>query len=289
MIPRWLSRTALVAAIAGSQAVAAFDGAGKAASLQAGRFDFDGPQAEARVGFVVGQGDVLRIAVFQSPDLTLEVRVDSEGRISYPFLGLLRVGGMKTSEMERALARELERREILKQPQVSVSIVQFRSQQVAVLGHVSRPGKFPLDLPYTVADVLALAGGVTPNAADTLVLSRIVDGVRVNTEIDLARLFASGGRGVDDPEVLPGDVIYAHRAPSFYIHGEVQRPGMFRLERDMTLQQALSAGGGLTARGTLRGLRITRRAQDGTLETLRADLRTTLRPDDVITVRESWF
>ncbi len=244
---------------------------------------------EAQDAFVVGQGDVVRIAVFQSPDLTLETRVDGSGRISYPFLGQLTVAGLSPAQIERELARELQRRDILKQPQVSVNIVQFRSRQVAVLGHVHRPGKYPLELPYTVSDVLALAGGVTQNAADVVVLSRAVNGERVNLEIDLARMFMPGSRGVDDPEVQPGDVLFAHRAPLFYIHGEVQRPGAFRLERDMTLQQALSAGGGITPRGTLRGVTITRRGADGSLETLRADLRTPLRADDVVTVPESWF
>jgi polysaccharide export outer membrane protein len=244
---------------------------------------------EAQDAFVVGQGDVVRIAVFQSPDLTLETRVDGNGRISYPFLGQLTVAGLSPAQIERQLARELERRDILKQPQVSVNIVQFRSRQVAVLGHVHRPGKYPLELPYTVSDVLALAGGVTQNAADAVVLSRAVNGERINLEIDLARMFMPGSRGVDDPLVQPGDVLYAHRAPLFYIHGEVQRPGAFRLERDMTLQQALSAGGGITPRGTLRGVTITRRGADGRPETLRADLRTPLRADDVVTVPESWF
>jgi polysaccharide biosynthesis/export protein len=239
--------------------------------------------------FVLGQGDVLRISVFQSPELTLETRVDAGGRISYPFVGLLPVGGMRPSQVEQMLAGELIKRDILKQPQVSVTVVQFRSQQVAVLGYVNRPGKFPLDLPYTVSDVLALAGGVSPNASDTVILSRTVDGNRLNMEVDLTRIFLPGRRGVEDPGVLPGDVIYAHRAPSFYIHGEVQRPGVFRLERDMTLQQALSAGGGLTPRGTLRGVRITRRNAEGKTEVMRADLQTMLRPDDVITVQESWF
>ncbi len=249
------------------------------------------PPASADTGdaFVLGQGDVLRIAVFQSPELTLETRVDAAGRISYPFVGLLPVRGMRPSQVERTLADELVKRDILKHPQVSVSVVQFRSQQVAVLGYVNRPGKFPLDLPYTVSDVLALAGGVSPSASETVILSRTVDGQRLNIEIDLARIFLPDHRGMEDPGVLPGDVVYAHRAPSFYIHGEVQRPGVFRLERDMTLQQALSAGGGVTARGTLRGLRITRRGVDGKTEMIRADMQTLLRPDDVITVKESWF
>jgi len=87
----------------------------------------------------------------------------------------------------------------------------------------------------------------------------------------------------------PGDVIYVHRAPQIYIYGEVQRPGSLRLERDMTVLQGLSAGGGLTQRGTQRGIQITRRAPDGTMTQLDASLETRLKPDDVIRVQESLF
>ncbi len=271
---------------------------GAVAAIAAAQSQSPAPAADARVleeaiprgdTFVIGAGDVIRVAVFQSPDLTLETRVDAYGAITYPFIGSLAVGGRRPADVERMLAEELERRQILKRPQVTVNVAQFRSQQVSVLGHVNRPGKFPLDLPYTVSDVLALAGGVTPLAADTVVLSRSVNGERVNMEIDLLRVFLPGARGQADPEVIPGDVLYAHRAPTIYIYGEVQRPGAFRLERNMTVRQALSTGGGLTVRGTTRALRITRRTADGGTETVRASLETVLQADDVIRVAESWF
>jgi polysaccharide export outer membrane protein len=92
-----------------------------------------------------------------------------------------------------------------------------------------------------------------------------------------------------DYEVAPGDIIFVERAPRAYITGEVNRPGAFRIERAMTVQQAVSAGGGLTQRGTQRGLRITRRGPDGTAHTMDAKADDLVQMDDVITVRESWF
>ena len=79
------------------------------------------------------------------------------------------------------------------------------------------------------------------------------------------------------------------RAPLFYIYGEVQRPGAFRLEKDMTVMQALSVGGGLTARGTEKGIRVNRRGADGKVSTLESTLTDTVMENDVIFVRESWF
>lgn len=239
--------------------------------------------------FVVGPGDILHITVFQNNDLTLEVRVDSEGRITYPFAGSLAVNARSTAEIEAMIAKALETREILKRPQVSVNVVQFRSQQVSVLGQVNRPGRYPLDTVHTLSDILALAGGVVPTGADSAVLSRHEkDGVH-NYLIDIPLLYQGNKRSVDDPVIRGGDVVYVHRAPMFYIYGEVQRPGAFRIERDMTVMQALSTGGGPTQRGTQRGIRITRRADDGKTETIDASLEDRVAADDVIYVRESLF
>lgn len=246
-------------------------------------------QAEVRDSFAVGNGDIVRVSVFQSPELAVETRVDAAGRMTYPFLGSLEVRGRTPAEIEQLIAKGLEDKQILKRPQVTVNVVQFRSQQVAVLGNVNRPGKYPLDLPYTVSDVLALAGGITPNGADRVVLSRTENGESKNIEIDLPQMFAPGGQRTADVQLQPGDVLYVHRAPLVYIYGEVQRPGPMRLERDMTVLQALSTGGGLTQRGTRNGVRITRKDKDGVNVELDAELSMRLQPEDVIYVRESWF
>ncbi len=238
---------------------------------------------------LLGAGDTVRIAVFQNSELTLETRVDGEGRITYPFVGSVEVAGRTTSELERIVARGLEQNNVLKRPQVSVTLAQFRSQQVAVLGYVNRPGQYVLDMAYSVTGALAQAGGVAPGGADVAVLSRLQDGRTTLTEIDLVQMYRPGATRVEDLAMQQGDVLYVHRAPAFYVYGEVQRPGAQRLEREMTVMQALAAGGGLTSRGTERGLRITRRGGDGALVTEDARLDTRLQPDDVLFVRESLF
>jgi polysaccharide export outer membrane protein len=89
--------------------------------------------------------------------------------------------------------------------------------------------------------------------------------------------------------VAPGDSIYVDRAPLFYIYGEVNRPGAFRLEEGMTVMQALSLGGGLTARGTEKNVQIRRHSANGQYETRKSSLADVLQPDDVVFVRESLF
>ena len=100
-------------------------------------------------------------------------------------------------------------------------------------------------------------------------------------------MFRKGG--APDVLVYSGDIIYVPRAPVFYIYGEVQHPGALRLERDMIVAQALAAGGGLTARGTERGLCIKRRNAKGVLETISAEATTPVLADDVLQVQESLF
>jgi len=101
-------------------------------------------------------------------------------------------------------------------------------------------------------------------------------------------VFLSNGHD-DDVTVAPGDVIYVHRAPMFYIYGEVQRPGSYRIERGMTMRQALAQGGGPTQRGTERGLRLHRRGANDQLEVTRPGLDDPVQPADVLHVGESLF
>jgi polysaccharide export outer membrane protein len=157
-----------------------------------------------------------------------------------------------------------------------------------VLGQVNRPGRYPVDGPRKVLDLLALAGGIGPEGGDMVSLVRTRNGVTTRETIDVVDMVRKGELN-RDVEVAGGDIIFVERAPRAYITGEVQRPGPFRVERAMTVQQALSAGGGLTPRGTERGLRITRRDAGGGQRTIDAKVDDLVQVDDVITVKESWF
>jgi len=123
---------------------------------------------------------------------------------------------------------------------------------------------------------------------DMVSLVRTRNGATTRETIDVVDMVRKGELN-RDYEVVGGDIIFVERAPRAYITGEVQRPGPFRLERAMTVRQAMSAGGGLTQRGTQRGLRITRRDPSGSPRTIEAGADDPVQVDDVITVRESWF
>ena len=244
---------------------------------------------ERPAGYRLGAGDGIRITVFQNPDLTLETRVTERGTITYPLVGTVRIGGMTLGSAEQAIAKALKDGGFIKQPQVNILPLQIRSSQVSVLGHVGHPGRFPMETFNTrISEMIGIAGGISPTGADVAILTGQREGRPIRREIDIPALFL-GKNKQDDITVAAGDVIYVPRAPMYYIYGEVQRPGSYRVERGMTLRQALVQGGGPTARGTERGLRVFRRASDGKVETVTPNLNDAVQPEDVLYVGESIF
>ena len=329
------------------------------------------PNLTGSKDYILGAGDLVRISVYGSPDLLTEARLSAAGTITFPLIGELTLGGLSSAVSEKRIAEQLEKGGFVKKAQVNLVVTQFQSQFVSVMGDVYRPGKFPLDRPSTLSDVLAMAGGVTANGSDLVTLIRnqagkttkqtydlrdlmkkgdaasnpkvagddiiyvnarevsvlgqvnrpgkysVASGVRtvidflsqaggvspggadniivitkrngktVKQEIDVDQLYRKGDTSVNF-ELADGDSIYVPRTPVFYIYGEVQRPGAFRLERNMNVAQALSTGGGLSQRGTERGIKIKRNIE-GTLKTMEAQSGDTLLPDDILYVSESLF
>jgi polysaccharide export outer membrane protein len=245
------------------------------------------PSAAAQ--YRLALGDTLRITVFQNPDLSVETRITEAGSISYPLLGTVTLAGLTISEAEQRLVRGLRDGNFVKQPQVTINVVTVRGNQVSVLGQVGRPGRYPLETgEVRLTDILATAGGVGPGGSDVVVVVGTRNGQPYRAEVDLPTVFAPNRRSAD---VLleNGDVIWVERAPTLYMYGEVQKPGAMRLERGMTVMQALASAGGLTQRGTLRGLRVSRKDADGRMREIEPQMTDTLRPDDVVFVRESVF
>ncbi|HMM52589.1 MAG TPA: polysaccharide export protein EpsE [Burkholderiaceae bacterium] len=246
-------------------------------------------QADGRVDYRLGPGDMVRIQVFQQPDLTVEARVSENGVISYPLLGVIRIGGLSPTDVERLIAQRLTEGNFLKSPQVTLNVTQFRSQQVSVLGNVAKPGRYALETTgMRLSEVLSMAGGVTPTGADQVVLMTTRGGRMQRMEIDLVEMFTVGDLSRDMP-LVAGDVIFVDRAPQFYVYGQVQRPGMYGLDRGITVAQAIAKGGGLTLRGTDKGVRVHRRFGGNTVQVLEPKLDDLVKPDDLIFVRESVF
>src|SRR6266566_5579292 len=238
---------------------------------------------------ILGGGDSVSITVFQNPDLTTETRISERGTISFPLVGEISLAGLTPVGAEARIAERLIKGKFVLKPQVSVNVVRVRSRQVSVLGQVARPGRYPLDdTSSNLTDILALAGGVTPAGDDYVTVMVTRNGKTARLEINVPTMYRTGDLS-RNLQLENGDTIFVQRAPVFYIYGEVQRAGVYRLEPAMTVMQALSVGGGVTQRGTDRGLKIRRRTPTGEHHPIDARLTDTLQPDDVIYVRESLF
>jgi polysaccharide export outer membrane protein len=238
--------------------------------------------------YTLASGDVIRITVYDHPDLTTEIRVGANGEINFPLIGSTKVGGLSLRQAETAIAEGLNKGSFVRNAQVNINVVQYRGQQINVLGYVNHPGRFQLEKPSTVSDLLAMATGIATSGADQIILIRRDGKTITRTEIDALDLLQKGDPKLDI-SLHDGDILYVPREPHYYIYGEVQRPGAFRLERNMTLVQALSVGGGLTPRGTQRGIRILRRDGQGKMREIETKLENPVQVDDVIYVKESLF
>lgn len=245
--------------------------------------------ASPRAEYVLGAGDVVHIVVYQNPDLTSDVRVSEAGSISFPLIGAVKVGGLTTGQAEKRIADALKSGNFVKQPQVSILVAQVRGNQASVLGQVNKPGRYALEVAdMRLTDVLAMAGGISPTGGDLVTVVGTRNNQPYRVEIDLPTVFAAGKRG-EDLIVQNGDVIWVDHAPMVYIYGEVQKPGVQRLERGMSVMQLLAAGGGLTQRGTEKGLQLRRRGADGKVQATQPSMDDPLRDGDVVYVKESLF
>lgn len=241
--------------------------------------------------YVLGSGDIIRITVYQNPDMTTETRIPEGGKVTFPLLGTVAIGGLSVSDAEKLISQGLVKGDFLKSAQVTILVVQVKGNQVSVLGQVNRPGRYVLEKPDTrLSEILAQAGGpVAGGAAESVVVLGERGGKKYRAEIDFSQIF-SPEPTAKDLILQNEDTIYVERAPLIYINGEVQSPGTKALQRDMTVQQALAAAGGLNLRGTLRGLSISRRdAKTGEITKIKPEMTDLLQKDDVIFVQESLF
>ncbi len=246
------------------------------------------PFVSAEEGYKLGGGDTVNIRVYEQPDLSISARISQDDQtIVFPLLGEVVIGGLTPEAAGGKIARLLKDRGFIKSPQVTVTVDEFVSQKIPIMGQVQRPGEYPLEGESRVVDLIAQAGGVREDAADVIIVVKDEDGKSIKREIDLLRFYA--GDMSQNIKVSKGDFILVPKMDTYYIYGEVRRPGMYRLEREMTVMQAVSIGGGVTDRGSLKGMEVTRKRADGSEQKVRLQLNDKLQPNDVLYVKERLF
>jgi polysaccharide biosynthesis/export protein len=201
--------------------------------------------------YEIGEGDLLRITVYDNSDLSTEARVSGEGKITLPLIGELSVSGLTATEIGKKAA-QLYADGYIKNPQVNVFILEYKSKKVTALGEFMKPGLIEMRGVSTLMEVISNAGGVTANAGDTLFIQRkLVKGAadhknEIMIPVDLKKLLEKGDAASNMP-VQDGDSIYVPRAAFVYVTGEVKTPGpVKKMRSNSTLMEIISSAGGIT-------------------------------------------
>ena len=246
--------------------------------------------AQAVPEYTLGVGDSVKIVVFLSPELTTETRISEQGMINFPMIGKVKIAGLSPAQAESLLSEKLRQGNFIQKAQVLISISAYRSQMVSLLGNISKPGRYPLEVPGTrLTEMLANAGGINAAGSDTVIVTRLAsDGTQKRIEVDLPAIYLEGKTQLD-LVLKGGDSIYVHRQPHFYISGAVGKPGNYPVDRGMTVSQAIAKGGSYTLRSRESGVRLIRRDVSGKMMETIPKMDESVLADDQIFVRESLF
>lgn len=257
------------------------------------------PAGAAGQDYRVGPGDVLRITVYGHEDLSPTVTVEPDGTFVFPLLGTIKVVRATPAELARHLQGMLGKG-LIRDPQVSVVVQDFRSQVVFAVGEVTRPGSYPLAGDTTVVEILARAGPLSPNAGSEVVVvrpkGRVARPVLPNDvsspqegeviRVDMKEVRA--GRLDKNLRLQANDTVFVPEASRVFVSGEVRNPGAFPFASGLTIRQAIALAGGFTADASTKNARVVRPV-NGKTETLKLKLDEPIQPGDTIVVKAKLF
>jgi polysaccharide export outer membrane protein len=228
---------------------------------------------------VLGPDDVIEVTVLGQPEFTTRARIKANGTIQLPFIGEQKVEGETALTLAAKLAEQLRAGGYYAKPVVNVEISSFASRYVTLLGAVGQTGLQPVDRDYHLSEVIARAGGIRPDGADYVTLTRASG---EQHDYDFEKLAAGGPE--DDPLVHPGDKIYVPDADLYYIYGAINQPGQFPIKGEMTVRNVIARSGGVSPSGSIKRIKLYRNGQEQ-----KVDLDMKVQAGDVFTVGERFF
>lgn len=233
-----------------------------------------------RESYVLGIGDKVEVSVLGRTDFTSQVEIQADGTIQLPFIKSVHAADRTVLALRDQIRQALISGQIFSDPAVNVSVVSYSSRSVTVLGQVKAAGVVPIDRAYRVSEVIARAGGVADPAIDAITLTR-ANGQSV--ELSLRDIATAGPGG--DPVVSDGDKIFVAPPRTFYLSGQVNTPGAYPIEKGMTLLMAVPRGGGASALGSTKRVKLIRNG----VEIKGAKPTDLIQPGDLIVVPERFF
>jgi polysaccharide export outer membrane protein len=259
-----------------------------------------GAQSENRRAsndYVIGPQDILTITSYDQADLSGRFTVEADGTFTYPLIGRFTAGRLTLRQVEESLKKRLRDEGYFNNPQVTVSVEQYRSQRVFVVGEVRSPGTYALTGDMSLVEVLARAGSTLSSASGEAVIvhsgQHVADAaLLLRDDPDIVRVNLrdlENGVFSQNAVLRDGDTIFVPRAESIYVFGQVKNPGAYSLQQKNTsVLQALSLAGGVTDRGTTSRIRIVRMIA-GEKREIRVKLGDVVQAADTIIVPERFF
>lgn len=225
--------------------------------------------------YTIGPRDILAVGVWGQPDLSKDYPVEQDGFVQFPLLGRVKAAGLTARRFADRLTELLEK-DYLVNPQVSVSVKEYLSQKIQVLGEAGKPGLFYLSGPTTLLEILSRAEGLSRGAGRQLILVRKLQsgGVGANGNTILRFDYDRLQRGDASENILlqDQDLIFVPKAHAYFVLGEVKSAGTFPLDREITVLDAVTIAGGFNDRAAPSGVKLIRRLPDGAQETISLDL-----------------
>ena len=247
------------------------------------------PEPALPTDYLVGQGDVLNVRIYGEEKLSGRIRIDNDGSFPFEYLGRVKAEGMTTAQIEAYLGKALGDG-YLRNPQVSVEVVEYRSQSVFVTGEVRSPNKYSLPGNSTLMDLLTLAGSITPNAGNWVQITHARKGgemlgpaasAEYDVRVNLRDIQTGKAQNI---KMRDGDTIFVPKADRVWVVGQVRNPQGVIYEEGMTVFEAIAAAGGITEKGSNSRIEIVR-IENGQRKSLDAKQTDKLKPGDQVNVR----
>jgi polysaccharide export outer membrane protein len=245
-------------------------------------------------GYVIGNQDVVSVLVYNQPSLSGKFTVENDGTINYPLLGRLKAGGLTERQLETAVRTALIDG-FLKNPQVSVAVEQYRSQQIFIVGDVRSPGSYPLTGEMSILEALARAGVGTSSPEAVIVRAphanaAVLPGQDASAEVIRVPLKAlESGELSHNVRLQDGDTIFVPKPEIVcYVFGQVRSPGSYPLQPRTTVLQVLALAGGATPASAMGRIKIIR-VVNGKDKEIKVKLNDLVQPGDTIIVPERYF